>query len=657
MNNVVFRTYMKGQGKKSAEKHKGIEHVRTFEDAAQFKSYGAILNDGFVDISFDSSELADAFMDMCESEQWNCLVLENPANGHIHTYWKDTKGRIRKKGYTDTLLAVGLIADIHSGETYIPLCVDGVAREEIFDKEDGADYQEVPDELIPVTTTAKLWEMREGDGRDSALYGYENIIASQVTNDSDILKRIIKNINQFIFSEPLSDEDIERITRDEAIPQITSTKNFVFTEFGDNMIQLFNIKKIDNRLHIYHEGIYISNQNYIENAMVRIGGATLNSSKRTEVLKYLNIKILKNVSTIYHDDLIAFENGVLDATTGELHPFSPDYIILNKIPWNYVPGAYDKTTDETLNRICSNNHEIRLLLEEMVGYCFYRSNKFRKSFILTGKGKNGKSTFLKMLRYALDKDSDDNVSSLDLNDLDERFSKVRLYGKLANIGDDISEDDLHGKGISIFKKAVTGEAFNVEFKGQDSFDMKSYATLIFAANTIPRFSGNGLTAIKDRLVIIPFNARFTKDGDSYNPNIMKDLMSQDAIEYLINLGVQGLQRIIMNQGFTEPEVVVKELDEFEANNDSILSWLEGMKTSDDETLHSVADAMIVGRNFIDIYAEYEGYCVQEGCLSDAVARRNFSNALCQRVEGLEKSRLNDAKRSITYKWVGHDATR
>ena len=102
-----------------------------------------------------------------------------------------------------------------------------------------------------------------------------------------------------------------------------------------------------------------------------------------------------------------------------------------------------------------------MLLEEMVGYCFYRSNKFRKSFILTGKGKNGKSTFLKMLRYALDKDSDDNVSSLDLNDLNDRFSKVRLYGKLANIGDDISEDDLHGKGISIFKKAVTGEAFTV----------------------------------------------------------------------------------------------------------------------------------------------------------------------------------------------------
>lgn len=651
MNNKVFRTYLKGNGKKSAEKHKGIDQVRTFEDASQFKSYGAILNDGFVDISFDSPELSDAFMNMCEAAQWNCLVLENPDNKHIHTYWKDSKGKIKKKGYTDAVLAVGLIADIHSGETYIPLCVDEVQREEIFDKDPDADYDEVPDELIPVNTTVKLWEMREGDGRDSALYGYENVIASQVTKDSGILKRIVNNINQFIFAEPLSDADIERITRDDAIPQNIPSKNFVFTDFGDDMIRQFNIKKIDNRLHIYHEGIYISNQNYIENAMVRTGGATLNSSKRTEVLKYLNIKILKNASTLYHEDLIAFENGILDLNSGELLPFSPNYIILNKIPWNYVSGAYDRVADDTMNRICSGNQDIRMLLEEMVGYCFYRSNKFRKSFILTGKGKNGKSTFLKMLRYALDKDSDDNVSSLDLNDLNDRFSKVRLYGKLANIGDDIAEDDLHGKGISIFKKAVTGEAFTVEFKGQDGFDMKSYATLIFAANTIPRFSGSGLTAIKDRLVIIPFEARFTKDGDDYNPNIIKDLMSQSAIEYLIMLGVQGLQRIIQNQGFTEPDIVTKELDDFEANNDSILAWLDNMKESDEDSIHDVVDTMLVGRNFDDIYGEYEGFCVMEGIKENMVARRNFSKEICSRVDGLEKCRLNDSKRSTTYKWT------
>ena len=652
MNDKVFRTYLKGNGKKSAEKHKGIDQVRTFEDASQFKSYGAILNDGFVDISFDSPELSDAFMNMCEAAQWNCLVLENPDNKHIHTYWKDSKGKIKKKGYTDAVLAVGLIADIHSGETYIPLCVDEVQREEIFDKDPDADYDEVPDELIPVNTTVKLWEMREGDGRDSALYGYENVIASQVTKDSGILKRIVNNINQFIFAEPLSDADIERITRDDAIPQNIPSKNFVFTDFGDNMIRQFNIKKIDNRLHIYHEGIYISNQNYIENAMVRTGGATLNSSKRTEVLKYLNIKILKNASTLYHEDLIAFENGILDLNSGELLPFSPNYIILNKIPWNYVPGAYDKAADDTLNRICSGNQDVRMLLEEMVGYCFYRSNKFRKSFILTGKGKNGKSTFLKMLRYALDKDSDDNVSSLDLNDLNDRFSKVRLYGKLANIGDDIAEDDLHGKGISIFKKAVTGEAFTVEFKGQDGFDMKSYATLIFAANTIPRFSGSGLTAIKDRLVIIPFEARFTKDGDDYNPNIIKDLMSQSAIEYLIMLGVQGLQRIIQNQGFTEPDIVTKELDDFEANNDSILACLNSLKESDDESIHDVVEHFVVGRDFEDIYNEYSHFCWDE-CLNEImVSRRNFSKEICSRVDGLNKIRKYiDKKKSTSYEWT------
>ena len=182
--------------------------------------------------------------------------------------------------------------------------------------------------------------------------------------------------------------------------------------------------------------------------------------------------------------------------------------------------------------------------------------------------------------------------------------------------------------------------------------MKSYATLIFAANTIPRFSGSGLTAIKDRLVIIPFEARFTKDGDDYNPNIIKDLMSQSAIEYLIMLGVQGLQRIIQNQGFTEPDIVTKELDDFEANNDSILAWLNSLKESDDESIHDVVDTFVVGRDFEDIYNEYSHFCWDE-CLNEImISGRNFSKEICSRVDGLNKIRKYiDKKKSTSYEWT------
>ena len=70
-NNTAFRTYIKGKDKASAEAHKGKDHVRTFEDASQFPSFGAALNDGFVDISFDTEELSNKFLDIADKHGWN----------------------------------------------------------------------------------------------------------------------------------------------------------------------------------------------------------------------------------------------------------------------------------------------------------------------------------------------------------------------------------------------------------------------------------------------------------------------------------------------------------------------------------------------------------------------------------------------------------
>lgn len=113
---MVFKGYATGTGKKATMKVKDAQ-LLSWDDVQGNQSFGAILNQDFVDISFDTDELSQKFWDMAEKNNWNCLILENPENGHIHSYWKDTEHRIEKGG-KDKKLAVGLIADIHSGSTY-----------------------------------------------------------------------------------------------------------------------------------------------------------------------------------------------------------------------------------------------------------------------------------------------------------------------------------------------------------------------------------------------------------------------------------------------------------------------------------------------------------------------------------------------------------
>lgn len=132
-------------------------------------------------------------------------------------------------------------------------------------------------------------------------------------------------------------------------------------------------------------------------------------------------------------------------------------------------------------------------MEECIGYCFFRQNELSKSFILTGSGSNGKSTFLDMIKNVLGRQ---NYVALDLDELSERFSTSSMFGKLANIGDDISDEFLQGKALSQFKKLVSGNDVKGENKGQDVFFFRPTVKLLFSANEIPRMRNRGFGAIK-----------------------------------------------------------------------------------------------------------------------------------------------------------------
>ena len=216
-------------------------------------------------------------------------------------------------------------------------------------------------------------------------------------------------------------------------------------------------------------------------------------------------------------NLIAFKNGIYNILMILSHHSTPEIVITNKIPHDYNPAAKSDLVDTILNNVSCGDERIRALLEETVGSCLYRSNTLAggKAFILTGIGANGKSTFLDMLKSML---GEENYSSLDLKELSEKFQNAELFGKLANIGDDIDSEYI--PNVAVFRKLVTGERIQVQKKGQDPLEFNNYAKMLFSANNIPRLGGAKESySIMRRLVIIPFNAKFTSDVEGYDPNI------------------------------------------------------------------------------------------------------------------------------------------
>lgn len=623
-NDLVFKGYAIGKGKKPIQKVKNA-NLKSWDDVIDSESFGAILNSEFIDISFDSVELSDMFWNMAESNGWNCLILENPKNGHIHSYWRNPDKRIARGG-EDKKLAVGLIADIHSGSTYIPLRVNGVDRfPPLFEPNE---IDEVPNEMLPVNTNIDVLGLSEGDGRNGDLYKYILILQSQLNLSRDEIIKVLKNINEHVFDEPLDDNEIDTITRDEAFeaPIFFKKNAFLFDTFARYIKNQYHIKRINNQLHIYDDGIYIASYRLIESKMIEII-PNLKATQRSETLKYLEI-ITPNNEEPFSSNYLAFRNGILNLTTKELLPFSPEYAITNKIPWDYNPNAYDQTVDLTLNKIACHDESIRSLLEECIGYCFYRRNELSKSFILTGSGSNGKSTFLDMVRNVLGRN---NYVSLDIDELSEKFSTTTMFGKLANIGDDISDEFLQGKAISQFKKIVSGNDIKAENKGQDVFFFKPSVKLLFSANEIPRVRNKGFKAIKRRLVIIPFNAEFSKDDPDYKWNIISLLTEQTPTEYLIQLGLQGLERVLMNNGFTDSEAVRKQIDEFEKDNNPIIQFVD-----------EFGEDAILNESTSEVFTMYDSFCYKNGF--SKVSQKKFSMEIKRLLEcEIGDERINGKK--------------
>lgn len=567
---------------------KDVETLMNIEAVSSLQEYAGILANDTILIDIDDYEVSEILMNIVEDLQLRCRVYETTRGKHF--LFKNDKV---EKCKTHCKLAIGLESDIKLGSrnSYSILKYKGVERKIIYDIFQDEEYQEIPKWLTPIKSNINFLNMEEGDGRNQSLFNY--ILTLQSFDFSiEEARETLNIINRYILKSPLSDSELDIIWRDESFqkPVFFKKNSFLFDKFATFLKNNHNIIKINNQLHIYKDGIYISGNDKIESEMIK-HIPNLSRAKRTEVMSYLDLLVQEN-KQISNANYIAFRNGVYDLDTGEFEDFSPSIIVTNKINFNYNPSAHSDIVDHTLDKLACNDESVRALLEEVIGYCFYRRNELRTSFILIGDKANGKSTYLDMIKTLL---GYENTCSLDLRELGDRFKTAELFGKLANIGDDIGDDFIPNPAA--FKKLVSGESMNVERKGQNPFDFNNYSKLLFSANNIPRIKDKS-GAVISRLVIIPFDARFSKDDPDYDPYIKYKLRQEECMEYLINVGIIGLKRVLENYSFTTSVRVQKELEEYEENNNPILLFFKEIEMDN-----------ILNEATRNVYEKYQEFCI------------------------------------------------
>ena len=331
--------------------------------------------------------------------------------------------------------------------------------------------------------------------------------------------------------------------------------------------------------------------------------------QRNEVFAYIQSKEPSVSSDNGFDGryYIQFANCTWDVMAEEVVEPQPSMFIIGTLPIDLDLDAPYGDADRFIDNLAGGDEVTAKAMREAVGVCMCSRRAVQQSLFLIGKAgggahgsaSNGKSTFINVMRSLL---GVENVSSLDIATLGQRFQAAAIVGKIANLGDDIPDGFLKNDELSVFKKLVTGETIYTDVKNGTGFDFRPSATLVFSMNAMPRLADT-TDGIFRRLAFIPFRRRFSPGTDGYDPHMAEKMSQPENLRRLALLGLMELPQLVQRGAFTIIPDMAEEVEAIRMENDVVRRWLYEEMMSDTD---------LDGRWTDDVYREFARWCDDAG---------------------------------------------
>jgi len=597
-------------------KHK----LSTFStDHKNYDDAGVILNNKIVVVDFDAyNEIGELIFN-------DVPTLKVNTNRGFHLWYKKPKAdniNTPIRNYTNKLTVSGAKVDYKTGtRQYAIVKQDGLMRdmenEHLLDKLD--ELPELPLLLYPSKLKHDIYDLKDGEGRNSSMYSHLLSTLEQYSLDDETLNNLAKFINTHIFNKPLPDDElqntIESVKNKKPAPtkqKYLDPKNMIMT--SEVLAERLDIHYFRNRLYFKQDGYYVSDNNLLLRAIDNLIQLMPNQHKQLLDLFRIKARLQENdeLPIQFKNGYALYENELVEVDPG----FTPYYIDID-----YREDAYDEHVDKFLDWFTCNRKDLRVFIEDILGHILMTKGFPHRAFFFWGEsGSNGKSTLIKMLESFVGT----SYSNVPLDKFDDDTMTSGLIGKILNIADDIDASYLDKS--SNFKTIVSGDPVSLRPIYEQPIKLVSKATLVFTCNNIPVFKDKS-GGIKRRMRVIPCDARVTER----DINLDAKLSSDNAKSYLLNLALAGLERILKNNDLSKCKPVDDITREYFVQSDSVLAFLE------EHDIDGVVKA--------SAYRMYVAYCEENGLT--AVAHKSFGSRLVSEGYG-EKQIRKDGKRPRVY---------
>ena len=197
--------------------------------------------------------------------------------------------------------------------------------------------------------------------------------------------------------------------------------------------------------------------------------------------------------------------------------------------------------DDFIVKLTLEDTELKAVIQEIMGYVLTRRVDAQKFFIFWSAGGSGKSTFCDVLVWLA---GEENVSSVSLGALSDKFARSQIEGKILNLA---TENETRRVKTALLKQIVGGDIIQIERKGKDPHSHRPSVKCVFAVNNLPQFCENSYGMLR-RMLIVPFPAVFT---DPANPNEFRRITNfQEKLEPklagIFNFAMKGYKRLRYN---------------------------------------------------------------------------------------------------------------
>ena len=308
---------------------------------------------------------------------------------------------------------------------------------------------------------------------------------------------------------------------------------------AEGIISLCDVFIFNGKLYLYHNGVYrMDDDGSIFKTMISkfIYDDLRTDTRITRIHKLLlskySIRIEEPDLNNHPSTWVNFKNGMLDLSTMELHLHDPKYHSIAQIPhdWDGATVGTDSIVLQFLSGIIPDPDDREMFLQ-YAGYCFTVDMHLQKFLIISGEGGLGKSVLLRLMQWAI---GWNNISSLTLQNLNDRFSPATLLGKLLNVYADLPSTDM--SEIAGIKTIVGQDSVRGEYKGGKVFSFHPFCKLLYSANQIPKSRDDKTSAYYRRLLILPIHRR----ADEI-PNLEERL--EKNVDDFIRLAVMAAHRM------------------------------------------------------------------------------------------------------------------